>query len=76
MFTPQKSPTRTSVREKNSRENGDLKNRSPSPRKSMGYKPGFEVKSLENDKIDQVYENVDPISVITKVRMQEGSVSS
>ena len=40
----------------------------------MGYQPGFEVKSLENDKIDAVYENVDPIGVTNKLRMQEGSL--
>ncbi len=40
----------------------------------MGYQPGFEIKSLENDKIDPVYENVDPIGVTNKLRIQEGSV--
>ena len=78
MFTPQKSPIRQSVREKISRpalENGD-KDRSPSPRKSMGYKPDYEIKSTLNDIIDPVYENVDPISVTSKTRQQAGSVST
>ena len=35
----------------------------------MGYQPGFEIKSLENDKIDPVYENVDPIGVTNKLRI-------
>jgi len=46
----------------------DLKNRSPSPRKSMGYQPSYEIKSAINDVVDPVYENVDPISVTTKLR--------
>lgn len=40
-----------------------------SPRKTINHTQKYEIKSLPNDIIDPIYENVDPIGVTTKRRI-------
>jgi hypothetical protein len=73
--TPSKSPVRTSLKSPGIKEPAAAQD-AVSPRKSLNYVPKYEVKSLPNDVIDPIYENVDPISVTTKARIAQGSTAS
>jgi hypothetical protein len=63
-----RSPMRMSFKESRT-ESTNQKLPSVSPRKMVNYQPKYEIKSLPNDVIDPIYENVDPIGVTSKRRM-------
>jgi hypothetical protein len=74
--TPSESPVRMSVGGRSFKEITTAQDAVPkagSPRKTLPVAPTYEAKSLANDIIDPIYENVDPIGVTNKARLAEGS---